>query len=257
MTNPTAVIDWIDDDIIRVGDTEFLVTADPGVYGTATSSEERFLLVKDARYLASSVERFLTLEPRNVLELGVYQGGSVVFWNLVLRPERQLAIDIYDRSVEPLGDFLASELVHGHLDVDCAVDQGDVAVLSAALDRTFGVEQLDLVIDDASHRYFESRVSFETVFPRVRAGGRYVIEDWGWAHRDMSWDVDGDFWTRPALSNLLIELALVCTARPDVVSKVEIDSEAVYVERGPAELHGPLRLAALYANRGVPFRPLL
>jgi SAM-dependent methyltransferase len=39
---------------------------------------------------------------------------------------------------------------------------------------------LDLVFDDASHFYRFSKVSFETLFPLLRPGGLYVIEDWSW-----------------------------------------------------------------------------
>ena len=39
-------------------------------------------------------------------------------------------------------------------------------------------EPLDLVIDDASHLYGPTMASFEVLFPRLRPGGLYVIEDW-------------------------------------------------------------------------------
>ena len=42
---------------------------------------------------------------------------------------------------------------------------------------------VDLVIDDASHRYPETVASFEVLFPRLRTGGLYVIEDWTAEHR--------------------------------------------------------------------------
>src|SRR5207237_6125856 len=40
---------------------------------------------------------------------------------------------------------------------------------------------LDLVIDDASHLYKFTKSSFETLFPLIRPGGLYIIEDWSWA----------------------------------------------------------------------------
>jgi predicted methyltransferase len=39
-------------------------------------------------------------------------------------------------------------------------------------------ESLDLVIDDASHMYALTKKSFETLFPLLRPGGLYIIEDW-------------------------------------------------------------------------------
>ena len=38
----------------------------------------------------------------------------------------------------------------------------------------------DLIIDDASHLYSETKTSFETLFPQLRPGGLYIIEDWSW-----------------------------------------------------------------------------
>ena len=47
----------------------------------------------------------------------------------------------------------------------------------------FGLKlQLDLVIDDASHLLPETTASFNVLFPRLRAGGLFVIEDWSWQH---------------------------------------------------------------------------
>ena len=40
--------------------------------------------------------------------------------------------------------------------------------------------RLDLVIDDASHELHATKASFETLFPLLRSGGWYIIEDWIW-----------------------------------------------------------------------------
>ena len=34
------------------------------------------------------------------------------------------------------------------------------------------------MIDDASHLYHPTVTTFELLFPRIRKGGRFVIEDW-------------------------------------------------------------------------------
>jgi hypothetical protein len=61
------------------------------------------------------------------------------------------------------------------------VDQGDAATLRSIVDKEFS-GPLDLVIDDASHLYAPTKASFETLFPLLRPGGLYIIEDWAWAH---------------------------------------------------------------------------
>ena len=59
------------------------------------------------------------------------------------------------------------------------VDQGDAATLRRIVADEFGGEPLDLVIDDASHLLDPTRSSFNVLFPLLRPGGVYVIEDWG------------------------------------------------------------------------------
>ena len=48
----------------------------------------------------------------------------------------------------------------------------------------------DLVIDDASHIGFYSKILFDTVFPLLNSGGAYFIEDWGTGYWD-DW-IDGN-----------------------------------------------------------------
>jgi hypothetical protein len=50
--------------------------------------------------------------------------------------------------------------------------------LGASCTDEFGQDPLDLVIDDASHLYGPSLATFETLFPALREGGLYVLEDW-------------------------------------------------------------------------------
>ncbi len=69
-------------------------------------------------------------------------------------------------------------VVHPHY----GVDQADRTRLQQILDDDIGDRPLDLVVDDASHRYVETRASFELLFPRLRPGGRFVLEDWNGRH---------------------------------------------------------------------------
>jgi len=248
---------WLDAKTAEVGGTRFLVTEVDEEYRNEVSDTERLILVKDADYLSRCVDRFAQLAPRNMVEIGIWQGGSVVFWNLVLRPQRHLVFDLYDRSVEPLGDFAASGARHGQLDIVFGLDQSDGEAVEAAASRTFGDEPIDLIIDDASHSYPETRAAFETLLPRLRPGGIYVIEDWAWAHfSDQSWVAEFSR-NRPALTNLVVEIMLMCAARSGVVDELVVEPRAVFVRRGPRPLDRSFRLADEYYNRGMPYRPLL
>ena len=45
------------------------------------------------------------------------------------------------------------------------------------LERVQLPEQLDVILDDGSHRYFDQQRTLHTLWPRLRAGGFYIIED--------------------------------------------------------------------------------
>jgi SAM-dependent methyltransferase len=116
--------------------------------------------------------------PLRILEIGVFHGGSTLLFAQYFQEAEILAIDIND---PPQAFF--DELVRLGLSerVQFArVSQSDPQNLMAIVERHFADKQLDLIIDDASHFYAETRSSFMTLFPtRLREGGTYVIEDWG------------------------------------------------------------------------------
>lgn len=232
-----------------------LMSAVPNGYDGKVSEASRFLLVKDEDCLRRRAARFSALAPRNIVGIGGQDGG-VVFWNLVLRPERQLVLVLQDRPVEPLRRFAASAERHGRLELRSGIDQADRESLAAHTSEVFGDELVDLVIDDGSHLYPETRVSLETLLPRLRPGGAYVIEGWGWAHTDVpelgSFNAD-----RPSLTNLVVELSMACGSKTGVVDELLIEPDAVYATRGTRPLDPAFRLADAYFNRGIPYRPLL
>ena len=82
-------------------------------------------------------------------------------------------------------------------------------------------DELDLVVDDASHTYEETKASFEFLFPLLRPGGIYVIEDWSWAHRPDYQSSDARFSNRHALSNLLFEQIMLLGSSL-VISEIRI-----------------------------------
>src|SRR5262245_7560839 len=117
-------------------------------------------------------------QPKCVFEIGICAGGSVVFWHEHFRPNKHVAIDLLPRTNnKPFMEYAGSTYVRDHLKTYWGVDQGDAASVNAILDREFDTP-LDLVIDDASHLYTPTKRAFETLFPRLRPGGLYLIEDW-------------------------------------------------------------------------------
>lgn len=130
-------------------------------------------------HMVERYERLLARYPNpTMVELGISQGGSVALLALLARPERFVAIELSPDPVVPLLDALRDRGLADMVKPYFGVDQADTARLAEILDHEFGDAPLDLVIDDASHRYDETVASFELLFPRLRPGGAYVIEDW-------------------------------------------------------------------------------
>jgi hypothetical protein len=108
------------------------------------------------------------------------------------------------------------------------------------------------VIDDASHEYGLSRASFEIVFPRLRTGGLYVIEDWQWAHIDgPAYQSGGRFAGKPALSNLIFELMIAYGGNPDLFWNIVVRDWFVAIQKGSRQLAPGFRLDDLMRMRGA------
>jgi hypothetical protein len=116
----------------------------------------------------------------NVLELGIYRGGSIAFWFELLQPEKYVALDLAAwRHTEYFNKYIASRKLEKRIKTFWKIDQSDREALRAIVATEFNGLP-DLIIDDASHLYSETKVSFETLFPQLRPGGLYIIEDWSW-----------------------------------------------------------------------------
>ncbi|MEQ8841723.1 MAG: hypothetical protein RIB98_12145 [Acidimicrobiales bacterium] len=92
-----------------------------------------------------------------------------------------MAIELNSGEQTDLTDYLSRSGLEESVRAYYGIDQSDPG-LADILDREFGDSLLDLVLDDASHLYWPTRASFELVFPRLRFGGVYVIEDWASQH---------------------------------------------------------------------------
>jgi hypothetical protein len=116
--------------------------------------------------------------PRNVVELGIWEGGSAAFWFEAFSPHKHVAIDRAPRADSALfKEYLEKRGVGGRLKTCWGVDQKDQEAIRNITEQEFDAS-LDLVIDDASHLYEATRSSFDVLFPEIRPGGLYIVEDW-------------------------------------------------------------------------------
>ncbi|MDE0951581.1 MAG: class I SAM-dependent methyltransferase [Halioglobus sp.] len=117
-----------------------------------------------------------------MVEVGVDRGGSTSFFTKLFQPEALLAIELSEGPLPVLTDFLAQHDPQGKINLQLGVNQADRVRVPELVNSTFADKPLDIVVDDASHLLQPTTATFEMLFPRLRPGGLYVIEDWSFRH---------------------------------------------------------------------------
>jgi hypothetical protein len=112
--------------------------------------------------------------PTTMLEVGVHMGESTKVFSSVFPEATIVGIDIKKNDIDFSGFPQITYL---------EADQTKPDVLNRIMDEHFP-NGIDLVIDDASHIGSFTKITFDTVFPRVRRGGLYIVEDWGTGYWD-------------------------------------------------------------------------
>ncbi|WP_291570947.1 class I SAM-dependent methyltransferase [Bradyrhizobium sp.] len=183
----------------------------------------------------------------NIVELGVFQGGSALLFASIFRPLKLVGVDICD-PVPALDKILSENPIGRSISIYYNTSQNDEAKLNEIFSREFGTEAIDLIVDDASHLYFETRASFEICFPRLRPGGYYVIEDWGWAHWPGEFQTTSRFvhQRRPMSQLIMRELR-------QAIESIRIFPAIVFIRKGWATPSGKLNVDDLYLTQGRKF----
>lgn len=228
-------IQWGERGHFQVGATRFRAI-DLGI-GDFESTPDLFVLQK-SRSMIERYQQIVEAEaPRNILELGIWCGGSCVLLQR-LSGGKVVAVDRDDRTGQVLRRYCEEQQLSDYLRPHFGIDQADTRELRRIVGEEFGNEPLDLVTDDASHFLDESRLSFNCLFPLLRPGGKYIVEDWTWAHGPLDLEDDHPAFhpDREPLTRLIFECVLACASAPDVVAHIEIDHNLVIITRGAGEL---------------------
>jgi SAM-dependent methyltransferase len=103
--------------------------------------------------------------PVNVLEIGIYSGGSLEMWRAYFGEK----CHVYGVDIEPACRSYEDD----HVSVFIG-DQEDRAFWRGVREK---IEGIDIVIDDGGHTPGQQQVTLEELLPFVRPGGVYVCED--------------------------------------------------------------------------------
>lgn len=207
----------------ELGGMRFVADIRPGDE-RGKSTEDEFILVKTPAFI-SFYKSLQQRGPKDILEIGMFEGGSLVLFDKLFAPERLVGVDIRG-PIPALEKYRESR---EHVRAFYYLSQDDHDGLDPMLAEQFP-EGIDLIVDDASHRYEQSRQTFLTCFPHLRPGGLYVLEDWSWSHMP-PYQNPGQTWhNEPALTNLVLEFIVNLPLSKDF-SSVSAYRDLVVVER--------------------------
>lgn len=137
--------------------------------------------------------------PIRLVELGVQHGGALVTYARYFRAATLLGVDSNAGLLKRLRAYLARE----EPSLSVRLEAGDAA--DCAWLTTICAAPLDIVIDDCSHQFAQAKASLDCLWPRLRRGGLYIVEDWQAAHVDERYQADGGL---PALlQEMLADMA--------------------------------------------------
>ena len=240
----SSPIEWITAEQYRVGGAEFrtVETGGPG-----------YFVMKD-RHLVEAYVPLLDHAPKRILEIGTYTGGSSILLHRLFAPEKLVCVDARP-DMPQSEEYVRTHALDGSMKLYTNVAQADRGKLTEIIRTEFGDEPVDLIIDDASHLYEWSKACFEITYPFLKSGGIYVLEDWGWAHWIGEYQAADHYWAQEAgLSNLLFEMVMISSSRPDIVNRIEIStapgSTVASLTKGSADLRGGFSVAESYVSRG-------
>lgn len=240
------MITWTGAGSFEIADIEYVCT--PMLQGGFASVPGRFCLVKPRSAVEAYEQLLRGLIPRVIVEVGTYDGASTALFAEIARPDKLVGFDRRETASVALEDFITRRGLGGVVSVHYGVDQGDATRLAEILDVELDGRPIDLVVDDASHRLALTRRTFNALFPLVRAGGVYLIEDWWWAHAGEAESILPD---EVPLTVLVFELMMVCASAPGVISSVTANRNWVIVERGNETLDAAsFDLSTRYGPRG-------
>ena len=229
------------------------------------STPDRFALRKTPWMAQRYTQLAEEMPAARVVELGIDEGASTAFFSYLWQQGRLISFDLSADPAQAFSAFLSEAGIEDRVKACWGVDQSDAGTISDAIHSFMGSEPLDLVVDDASHLFGPTLASFEALFPLVRPGGCYVIEDWAWelqlqrrldrAVRSGDTEVARRLAEVPPRTDLpmaqvLPALTLLAGGHSDIVAEVTVRGPWAEIRRGSAPLDQGFSVADLIGHIG-------
>ena len=127
-------------------------------------------VAKPAHYLQYYEQYFAPLADEKIsfLELGVFKGDSLELFARYFENGLILGID-----ANPMERKFSTSRIRFYQGL-----QNDPLLFDQIWQEN-GLKQIDVVVDDCSHIGSYTLDSFKLLFPKLKGGGFYIIEDWG------------------------------------------------------------------------------
>jgi hypothetical protein len=253
--NKAPAVIWRDDFHLKVDDVNFHLEWDSEKLREGVSTADDFLLGKNR----SMVEKLIEMEQQQriskIFEMGIFKGGSVALHDTIFRPLKIAAIEYTPQPVPALTEYISKHNKHNSVQPYYGVSQADRPEMEKILFGEFPKRDINLIVDDASHLYEETRDAFNITFPFLAPRGIYIIEDWAWAHwAGDAWQSEKSYFHgRIALSNLLIELFMLAASRPDFITDIDIGYSTITITKGHGAVPANFNIADHYLLRGKHF----
>jgi demethylmacrocin O-methyltransferase len=144
--------------------------------------------------------------PIALLEIGINRGGSLRVWEGYFPQASLYAIDIKRRCMQHVTPRTHVELV----------DQSDPDALRDFADQHGA---FDIIIDDGSHMTSHQILSFDVLWPYVKPGGVYVVEDTRTSYDDRY--IDSEMTTVEVFRSMIHEVNAMIKDRPEDTKDIE------------------------------------
>jgi methyltransferase family protein len=218
------VVTWTSDDTFVIADVEYVCRP---LTDRFPSTPDRLCLVKDPWQVDWYEVLLRDVAPQRMIEIGIWDGASMALCAELVHPKTLVGIDNREGPSAALDEFISRRNFAASVHPHYGVDQADSQALDEIVGAEFGDEPLDLVVDDASHLLDPTRTSFNRLYPRLRPGGVYVIEDWP-MHQLKK--------VESSLTLLIFEAMLAAAEAPATVANVSINRSYAVITRGDADL---------------------